>query len=226
MGALWHSASCQTNALTTQKGHLLWNAGRVIAQYLEDNVNDLVKDKDVLELGAGAGLPSLVCAARGARQVVVTDYPDPDLMQNLQYNIEHCALISSKASIVAEGYLWGNDTAQLTARLAEPNAGFDLLILADILFNHSEHQKLITTLKTTLKVGPKAKALVFFTPYRPWLFEKDLAFFDLARSSGFVVEKILEKTMDKVMFEADPGDEKLRRTVFGYQLFWPMPSRQ
>ena len=197
----------------------------MIAQYLEDNAKELVKGKDVLELGAGAGLPSLVCAARGARRVVVTDYPDPDLIENLQYNIEHCALIPSKASTVATGYLWGNDTSQLTSKLSEPSAGFDLLILADILFNHSEHQKLVTTLKTTLKVDLDAKALVFFTPYRPWLLEKDLAFFDLARSGGFVVEKILEKTMDKVMFEADPGDERLRRTVFGYQLFWPTPLR-
>jgi nicotinamide N-methyltransferase len=152
--------------------------------------------------------------------VIVTDYPDPDLIQNLQYNIEHCALIPLKSSIVAEAYLWGNDTGKLTSLLLEPNAGFDLLILADILFNHSEHQKLINTVKATLKAGSNAKALVFFTPYRPWLLDKDLAFFDLARSNGFLVEKILEKTMEKVMFEADPGDETLRRTVFGYKIFW------
>lgn len=66
-----------------------------------------------------------------------------------------------------------------------------------------------------------SRALVFFTPYRPWLLEKDLAFFDLARQEGFVVEKILEKVMDKVMFEQDRGDELLRRTVFGYELRWP-----
>lgn len=181
-------------------------------------MEELVKGKDVLELGAGAGLPSLVCAARGARQVVVTDYPDPDLIQNLQYNVEHCALIPLKSSIAAEGYLWGNDTGKLTSKLVDPSAGFDLLILADILFNHSEHQKLITTVDAALKEGSNAKALVFFTPYRPWLLEKDLAFFDLAKSNGFLVEKVMEKTMEKVMFESDPGDETLRRTVFGYQM--------
>jgi nicotinamide N-methyltransferase len=175
----------------------------------------------VLELGAGAGLPSLICAARGARQVVVTDYPDTNLIQNLQYNIDHCDMIPSQVSIVATGYLWGNDAGKLISLLAEPANGFDLLILADVIFNHSEHQKLINTVKATLKVGSNAKALVFFTPYRPWLLEKDLAFFDLARSNGFVVQKIMETTMDKVMFEDDPGDEMLRRTVFGYQLFWP-----
>jgi len=32
-----------------------------------------------------------------------------------------------------------------------------------------------------------------------------LAFFDLARVSGFTVTKIFEKVMDKVMFEEDAG---------------------
>ena len=97
---------------------------------------------------------------------------------------------------------------------------FDVLILADLLFNHSEHEKLIKTVQLTLKKSPTARAYVFFTPYRPWLFEKDLAFFDLARAGGCKVTKTFEKVMDKVMFEEDPGDELLRRTVFGYELSW------
>lgn len=83
--------------------------------------------------------------------------------------------------------------------------GFDVLILADLLFNHSEHAKLVKTVELTLKKAPGSKAYVFFTPYRPWLLEKDLAFFDLAREAGFTVVKTLEKVMDKVMFEEDPG---------------------
>ena len=50
-------------------GHVLWNAARVAAGFLENNASDLVSGKDVLELGAGAGVPSLVCALRGARKV-------------------------------------------------------------------------------------------------------------------------------------------------------------
>jgi nicotinamide N-methyltransferase len=115
--------------------------------------------------------------------------------------------------------------------------GFDVLILADLLFNHSEHGKLIWTVQQTLQRKPDACALVFFTPYRPWLLEKDLAFFDLAKAGGFMVNKIFEKIMDQVLFEKDPGvsscrvevphavanfikDELLRRTVFGYELKW------
>ena len=50
-------------------GHHLWHAGRVVAEYLEENRETLVKGARVLELGAGAGLPSVVCALGGAEKV-------------------------------------------------------------------------------------------------------------------------------------------------------------
>jgi nicotinamide N-methyltransferase len=104
----------------------------------------------------------------------------------------------------SEGYLWGAPTDSLTKHLSGA-AGFDVLILADLLFNHSEHEKLIKSVQLMLKKSPDSVAYVFFTPYRPWLLPKDLAFFDLARASGFSVTKTFEKVMDKVMFEEDPG---------------------
>lgn len=202
-------------------GHLLWNAAQVIAHYIEDGADQVVKDKNVLELGAGAGLPSLVCTLHGARHVTVTDYPDVDLIENLRHNIKFSIPQQYQKIITAHGYLWGNDTTTLKEELENHGQGFDLLILADILFNHSEHEKLIQTLHHTLKKDPASRALVFFTPYRPWLLQKDLRFFDLAREDGFVVEKLFEHVMDKVMFPTDPGDEKLRRTVFAYEVRWP-----
>lgn len=210
-----------------------------------------MENRTVLELGAGAGLPSLTAALHKARQVVVTDYPDAELIENLRHNISANISPSStsssspsngsyKRNITAQGYVWGGPIEPLTAHLSNAKTSldgaaagdekpgteekaqkFDLLILADLLFNHSEHSKLLNTVQRTLKRSADAQALVFFTPYRPWLLEKDLAFFELARESGdFVVEKILEHEMEKVMFEEDRGDEKLRRTVFGYSLRW------
>lgn len=206
----------------SSKGHLLWNAGQVVSDYLEEHVTDLVHNRTVLELGAGAGLPSLVSAVLGARKVVVTDYPDHNLVENLRYNIDNCSALPSKQLIVAEGFIWGNSIEPLTRHLDGDDRNFDLLILADILFNHTEHAKLISTVSTTLKKNSHARALVFFTPYRPWLYEKDMHFFELARSAGFVVTKLLEHKMEKLMFDNDPGDEQLRRTVFGYDLKWDL----
>ena len=47
-----------------------------------------------------------------------------------------------------------------------------------------------------------------------------MAFFDLCREEGLVVEKVVEERMEKVMFEGDRGDEGLRRTVFGFEVRW------
>lgn len=62
--------------------------------------------------------------------------------------------------------------------------------------------------------------MVFFTPYRPWLYEKDMDFFRVVKEAGFGVVKVLEEKMERVMFEGDPGDEELRRTVFGFEVTW------
>ncbi len=167
--------------------------------------------------------------------VVVTDYPDADLVRNLWVNVdEYYSSEEEKGGsgkgverrIVVEGYCWGANAAPLLAHLPpsteSETPGFEVLILADLLFNHSEHGKLVSTIEATLQKTEDAKALVFFTPYRPWLYEKDMAFFDLVREKGFVVEKVFEEKMERVMFESDPGDEELRRTVFGFVVRWKL----
>ncbi|EMC99291.1 hypothetical protein BAUCODRAFT_120564 [Baudoinia panamericana UAMH 10762] len=220
----YHTLSGQTISLrlvghSPLWGHLLWNAGRTVADYLEQNGETLIRGRTVLELGAGAGLPSIISALQGATTVVVSDYPEAELVENLRLNIEQNCI---GRDVHVEGYLWGASPAALLQSLPESDRtlGFDLIILADLLFNHSEHAKLVASVQQTLKETSTACALVFFTPYRPWLLEKDLAFFELAREAGFVVDKILEHVMDRVMFEEDRGDELLRRTVFGYSLRW------
>lgn len=151
----------------------------------------------------------------------MTDYPDAELIDNIDHNIETCDLLPQSARIIsAQGYLWGSSTRPLLAQLPPSVHRFDTLILADLLFNHHCHDALVSSIVSTLAHKPEARALVFFTPYRPWLLDKDLAFFDLCKVRGLHVEKVVEELMEKVMFEEDRGDERLRRTVFGYELRW------
>ena len=81
-------------------GHELWNAARVAANFLEHKADSLIKGKDVLELGAGAGVPGIVCALHGARRVVITDYPDQNLIENLRSNVESCSLLAGEIADV------------------------------------------------------------------------------------------------------------------------------
>lgn len=66
--------------------HHLWNASKVFASFFDKN-KEICRDKCVLELGAGGALPSLVAALNGARKVVVTDYPDSELIDNIRQNV-------------------------------------------------------------------------------------------------------------------------------------------
>ncbi|KAJ5621546.1 nicotinamide N-methyltransferase [Penicillium herquei] len=206
-------------------GNLLWNAGRTSAHYIEERAQTLIRDKDVLEIGAAAGVPSIVSAIMGARTTVMTDYPDVDLVQNMQYNADMAAdKIPSQSNLHVEGYKWGSTVEPLLAHIPstgdEKPASFDVLIMADVVYAWREHGNLIKTMHMALKKDPSAVALVIFTPYQPWLLPQTEKFFPLAESSGFTVTKIFEKLMGDVLFEDDPGDEKLRRTVFGYELRW------
>ncbi|KAK2754676.1 nicotinamide n-methyltransferase [Arachnomyces sp. PD_36] len=202
-------------------GHLLWNAGKTASDYLEERAAEVIQGKDVLELGAGGGLPSLVCAVKGARNTVVTDYPDVDLVENLRWNAAACESLRDPSSALhVAGYKWGASPDNLFEFLPAQSSGFDVLILADVIYNRPEHHNLVSSIQKTLKKSPDSVAFVIFTPYQPWLLEKVRVFFPLAEAGGFTVTPIFEKIMDNLLFEDDPGDQLLRRTVFGYELRW------
>ncbi|KAI0129501.1 hypothetical protein BJ170DRAFT_276196 [Xylariales sp. AK1849] len=212
-----------------REGHYLWNGARYISKYFEENVSE-VRDRSVFELGAGGGLPSIVCAILGAQKVVVTDYPDEELLIMIRKNIgeSHDLIPDPKDRIICDGYAWGEDPSHLLARLNPPtstaesvSAGFDVLILADLLFKHPQHGNMVKTIEKTLSRKRDSKAFVFFTSYRPWLQQADLAFFDLARERGFVVEKIFEQRLEKPMFENDPGDIDIQKLCTGWTIRWP-----
>ena len=59
----------------------------MLSDYLLRNPT-IYQSRRILELGAGAGLPSLVSAVSGADTIVVTDYPDQQLVENLRWNVE------------------------------------------------------------------------------------------------------------------------------------------
>ncbi|KAB5583063.1 hypothetical protein GE09DRAFT_289417 [Coniochaeta sp. 2T2.1] len=211
------------------EAHHLWNGSRVCADFFEADPTSTVAGRTVLEIGAGAGLPSLAAAILGAEKVVVTDFPDADLVANLWKNVDEAGLLPEgegqedweRGRIVAGGFVWGADPEPLLARLPEGRKGFDVLILADLLFRHSEHGKLADTIEQTMAKRKGSRAYVFFTSYRPWLQHKDLNFFDIVRERGFVVEKIMERKMDRPLFENDPGDEDVLKTVTGWAVTWP-----
>lgn len=194
-------------------GNHLWNGGRWLSNYFDLNP-DLVKGKSVLEFGAAAGLPSIMAALNDASQVIVTDYPDRALIDTLRVNLDRNVHGERRKRIQELGFLWGDSVEPLLA--ANVNKKFDVIILCDLLFNHSEHKKLLKNCQDAL--SPNGIIWCVFSHYVPRNAAKDLVFFDLAPEFGFRVEKLAEHKYEKVMFENDHGDPEVRRTCHIYQL--------
>lgn len=77
-------------------------------------------------------------------KVVLTDYPDPVLLDNISDNVVENIPDARRACVSVQGYIWGRDTTSLLDALQEPNEEretsghrFDLLILSDLIFNHA-----------------------------------------------------------------------------------------
>ncbi|PIA16456.1 hypothetical protein COEREDRAFT_81136 [Coemansia reversa NRRL 1564] len=202
-------------------GHHLWNAAKEFANYLDKN-RELVANKSVLELGAAGALPSLVAAFNGAHRVVITDYPDPDLMANIRRNVElNMPERLADESVIVAGYRWGSETERIAALSGTALGTFDVLILCDLVFNHTEHHRLLEAVHRLMS-KPNGVAFVFFTHHRPWLAEKDMEFITRARDEmGLNVSRVAE-THTGAMFPEDPGDEQVRGTVHGFRISHPV----
>ncbi|SMN21259.1 similar to Saccharomyces cerevisiae YLR285W NNT1 Putative nicotinamide N-methyltransferase, has a role in rDNA silencing and in lifespan determination [Maudiozyma saulgeensis] len=188
-------------------GHLLWNAGKYTAQHIDKHPEQIV-GKSVLELGAASALPSIVAGLVGAKNVVSTDYPDADLISNIEHNC------NGLDNVNVQGYIWGNSYNEILK--LNNNEKFDFIILSDLVFNHTEHHKLLKTTRDLLKED--GRALVVFSPHRPKLLGDDLKFFDTAKDDyNFKVTKI-EMVNWKPMFEEDDETIEIRSRVYAYYL--------
>lgn len=145
-------------------GDHLWNAGQWLAAHFDQHP-ELVAGKTVVELGAGAGLPSVVAALNGARNTVVTDYPDASLVENLAANLDTNLHGPARQAASAAGFLWGAPPGELLAR----NGGqpFDVVILCDLLFNHSEHRRLLDSCRSLLQPDGQVPSRAPGCPHAP-----------------------------------------------------------
>ncbi|KIJ53206.1 hypothetical protein M422DRAFT_25671 [Sphaerobolus stellatus SS14] len=222
-GSSWSSLSIRLVGSHPLWGHHLWNAARCFATYLDQNKESLCLGKAVLELGAGGGLPSLAAALCGARRVVLTDYPDRDLVENMEINVENNIPESIRHVTRVDGYIWGRPAADLLRNEDGSEEKFDVILMSDLIFNHSQHEALLITAELCLASSSSDQSsgtpcvLVLYTHHRPHLADRDMEFFSKARERGWTCEEIVTERYGP-MFPEDSGDEAVRAVVHGWRL--------
>ena len=84
----------------------MWDSGLHLSDMISDNLLN-IKDKNVLEFGAGAGLPSIIAAKSNlCRSVVSSDYDDHTLIDNLKMNVT-LNNVHNQAEVIP--HIWGTN---------------------------------------------------------------------------------------------------------------------
>ena len=115
-------------------GWLVWPVALDLCRYLISKP-DWIRNKSVLELGAGTGAVGIACGYIGAREVAITDRWDslPICISNVEANHQ---LLNSLSLVGVFELEWGN-TKHLT-EIKSTTGSFDLIIGSDIVYHQSE----------------------------------------------------------------------------------------
>lgn len=191
----------------------LWPGCFVMADILAHNPH-ICLHKTILELGAGAALPSVVAGALGAKRVVVTDYPEQSVIENIEEVME----MNSIEQAVVVAHLWGDPVEDL--RTCINNDFFDVVVLAEVLWKdtHHLHDQLLQSLSKTLCHEHGVAFMTFVhRETETHKAENDLEFFTLAAEKYNLRSKCLgQSTNYKDVFE----DSNHNATVNVYLLYY------
>ncbi|KAJ0416756.1 hypothetical protein BJY00DRAFT_218173 [Aspergillus carlsbadensis] len=194
--------------------HILWSAGMVVADGLErahDNVARMwkVKGEAVLELGAGAALPSIIAALAGASSITITDHPSSPALGSsgaISFNVAHnlsSSPTTSTTPVEIVPHEWGKLSSDAWA--VSRKASYTRIIAADCYWMPSQHENLARTMKWFLTPDGKVWVVSGFHTGR----EIVAGFFATAVEMGLEIEEIYERDL----ISSAEGEEVRREWV-------------
>lgn len=121
-------------------GAVLWPSAMVLCHFLETNRDKYnLTEKNVIELGAGTGLVTIVSSLLGAK---VTSTDLPDVLGNLQYNVMCNTKGRCKYTPLVTDLIWGQEVEQ---RFPRATHCFDYILAADVVYAHPYLEELMDT---------------------------------------------------------------------------------
>ncbi|KAF4339504.1 FAM86A [Fusarium beomiforme] len=160
-----------------------WEAALHLGSYLCQN-RHIVKDKRVLELGAGTGYLSILCANFLEAQHVIASDGSDDVINNLPDNFFLNDLQDS-TRVTPMDVKWGH--ALMGTEEEEWNGGrpIDVVLGADITYDKSVIAALIGTLLEVFDLRPHVEVFISATQRNEKTFQ---AFLDQCQTNGLAVE--------------------------------------
>ena len=177
---------------------------------------------------AGTGLAGIISCLAGAKEVVMTDYPAPEILGNIKVNVETNVPESMRSSTTIQGHEWGVITDDFSRAHAN---GFSIILSADCLWMPWEHLGLVQSMLHFLSYDEGARIWVtagFHTGRA-----KLASFFDLVTETGLEVEEIWERDIDgherEWVKERDGGREDIsgrKKWLVVAVLQWAHPTHR
>lgn len=162
-----------------------WEAAIHLGQYLCVNPQ-LVKGQRVLELGAGTGFLSILCAKYLAAAHVMASDGSDDVVNHLPDNIFLNGLQDSDAISPME-LKWGHALVGTEEQAWNGGRGIDLVIGADITYDPSVIPALAGTLEELVAASPAVKIVIAATERNRATFE---TFQQACRNTGFTIDQV------------------------------------
>ncbi|KAM9817504.1 uncharacterized protein mettl21ca [Neosynchiropus ocellatus] len=129
-------------------GAVMWPGALALCSYLDNNRDTVdLRDKEVLELGAGTGLVAIVASLLGA-SVTATDLPDilGNLRANIMRNTRGCCRYTPKVEVLC----WSLDLSKTHPASVYR---YDYVLAADVVYHHDYPDELLATMKHFCRPG-------------------------------------------------------------------------
>ncbi|KAM6447327.1 protein-lysine methyltransferase METTL21C isoform 2-T2 [Liasis olivaceus] len=161
-------------------GAVVWPGALALCQYLESNQEEInLKEKKVLEIGAGTGLLSIVASILGAF-VTATDLPE--VLENLEFNITRNVRNLDVHKPEIRKLVWGEN---LPEDFPKTTHHYDYILATDVVYHHTALDSLLATMHYLCQPGT---ILVWGNKFR---FSTDYEFLD-SLSNIFNITQLAE----------------------------------
>ncbi|KAI3322708.1 putative methyltransferase-domain-containing protein [Xylariaceae sp. AK1471] len=208
-------------------GHKTWGSSYLMAQHLDSIASGSLahllrpshsESLSVLELGSGTGLLGMAAAAMWQTEVVLSDLPD--IMTNLDFNIDrNRATVERLGGKVGSGSLiWGSEDGN-DPRFSRKNE-FNVILAADSIYDDDHPDLLSSAIHEQLLDSLDSRAIVM-VPIRDQITKRLIAQFRSAMNDGTLPLVILEE--HALTGQDDWGEDDESQAI---ECWWAVFGRQ